>query len=67
MINTNDAAKALRIIADDLEKHGHERVVKQSTGVGIGYLIIDVTLSDTSYRCDLQFNPEMLKRNLNCN
>ena len=53
MINTNDAAKALRIIADDLEKHGHERVVKESKCVGIGYLIIDVTLSDTSYRCDL--------------
>ena len=53
MINTNDAAKALRIIADDLEKHGHERVVKESTGVGIGHLIVDVTLSDTSYRCDL--------------
>ena len=25
MINTNDAAKALRIIADDLEKHGHPK------------------------------------------
>ena len=63
MINTNDAAKALRIIADDLEKYDQQIINEWSVSVGLDVgVLVDVSVNHDGYDLKLQFSPEILKR-----
>ena len=63
MINPNDVAKALRLIAEEIESKGYDVIINESLSCHIdGVVIADVTIKDALYKVELQFKTDLLKR-----
>ena len=65
MINPNDVSKALRLIAEEIESKSYDAIRCQSVTCHIeSGVILDVTLIKPAYKMSLQFNTDLLKREL---
>ena len=65
MINPNDVAKALRLIAEEIESKGYDVIINESLSYHIdGVRIAAITIANTLYKVELQFKTDLLKREL---
>ena len=64
MINPNDIAKALRLIAEEIDSKGYDVILNYSVSCSEYGSVVVVTMRQPSYDINLQFNTNLLKREL---
>ena len=59
MINPKDVAKALRLIAEEIESKGYDVIINESLSYHIdGVRIAAITIANTLYKVELQFKTD---------